>query len=178
MEKTSATLSALVAQCRIWSREAEETWFRLNNFVEQVGDFLRVREAGGWIPQELPEDSHVVAELARWQLQRVMGMGSAQICDNTVTIAHACRVFLFAGELDPHALPAELKWAFEALLECTRQVETSLLVDPLGDPRSRRLELLAQSMHRYCEKLPRPAKLSMSRPCRFTDTLSNSGGPA
>ncbi|MCW8128012.1 hypothetical protein [Microbulbifer halophilus] len=155
MEQTSTALSAFIAQCRVWSREAEETGPRLHRFVEQVGDFLRVHEAGGWIPRELPEDTDTVSELAYWQVQQVMGMGAAQVCDSTIAIADACRVFLFAAELDPDALSAEVLQVFEALLEYTQQVEIVLLTCPLGDAKSFQLVQLVQAIHDNCHCPPR-----------------------
>lgn len=154
MEKISVPPSTIIAQCRAWSREAEEIWHRLRSFVEQVGDFLRVRDAGGWIPEALPEDSRVIAKLACWQVQQVMGMGATQICDNTVTIAQACRVFLFADEMDPCALSRESRQVFEQLLEYTHQMETILLMAPIGEARSRQLKQVADSIYRSCSQHP------------------------
>lgn len=154
MEKTSTTLSAVIAQCRTWSREAEAIWPRLHRFVEQVGDFLRVREAGGWIPRELPEDAQTISELAHWQVQQVMGMGSAQVCDSTVAIADGCRVFLFAAELEPDALSVEMVRVFETLLEYTQQVEAVLLTFPHGDAKSFQLAQLVRAIHDSCGRCP------------------------
>ncbi|MBB3061296.1 hypothetical protein [Microbulbifer rhizosphaerae] len=176
MEKTSTTVPAIIGLCREWCRETEAIWPRLQRFVEQMSDRIRIREAGVQVQRELPEGSHTVAELAYWQVQWVLGMEPAQLCDNTVAIARFCRVFLFAGELDRSALPPGSEQLFEELLEYTQWMETTLLMEIQGSVKSHRLEQLADAIHRSCRRLPEPARLSrISQLCGPLTTLSGSG---
>lgn len=131
----------------------------LREFLEQMADRLRIHESGCRIQRTLPEVPQAIAELAYWQGQWILGMGPAQICGNTVAIARACRAFLFAGKLCKQALSPHAVRVFEELLDFTHLVETTLLTDVPVGIKSVRLESLADSAHRSCERLPIPAVL-------------------
>jgi hypothetical protein len=123
-------------------------------------DRMRIRELGGRVQLELPEDLQAIAELAYWQAQWVLGMGPAQLCDNTVPVARACLAFLFAGELHQRALSPEIREVFEELLEFTQLIETTLLTGTHGRIKSLQLERLADSMYQSCQRLTRPVYLT------------------
>lgn len=156
MERAGTALPPFIEQCREWCQGTASPWLRLQRFVGQMTDRLRIRDSGGRVPATLPEEPAAIAVLCYWHGQWILGMCPTRICENTVSIACACRAFLLARELCPEVFDAGVSRVFEELLDFTYQVETTLLMDlPVG-AKSLRLESLAESIYHSCERLPRP----------------------